>query len=291
MEPVLVSVICPVINRFYSIGLLNAMYKNTKEKNWELILILDDYPDYQDYPMKGNKHVFSMLKEIFRDKKNVKFLKSSDAKYEFDINDKTFRVAATTNWGAANADGRFLLISNDDWYYTPYWLENYLAIINKVDMNRTIIAAINLESWNICEKDDDPKEKMWNFLREAGRRYMFVSRDISTGIDETELIDFWKNTRMDIFDVELNCSGPLGNELPIFILRSIWDSMKGRKLNGCSNATTDFHDRLQSRGFTKIVPRNIYIYNFLNCDFDVGIPVNYNWDRKDFLDDKNTWCL
>ena len=283
MEPILVSVICPVINRFYSIGLLNAMYKNTKEKNWELILVLDDYSDYPDYPMKGNKHVFSMLKEIFREKKNIKFLKASESNYKFDISEKTFRIAAATNWGATNADGEYFLISNDDWYYTPYWLENYLTITNEVDMNRTIITAINLESWKIREQNADPKERMWNTLIEAGRRYFFTPRDIKDGVDETELIDYWKNTKMDISDIELNCSGPLGNELPIFILRSIWNSMNGRKLNGCGNATTDFHDRLKSRGFTKIVPRNIYIYNFLNYNFlGVGIPVNYNWERKDF---------
>jgi len=277
MEPILVSVICPVINRLFSVNLLNAMYENTKEKNWELILISDDYPDEGNYSLKESEHVFSMLKEIFKDRKNIKFLKSSDSKYEFDAHDKTFRVAAATNWGAANANGKYLLISNDDWYYTPYWLEIYLTIADKFDMNKTIIVSINLESWNICKKDDDPKERMWNTLIEAGRRYFFAPRDISNGVVETELIDYWINTKMDIVDVEFNCSGPLGSDTPIFILRNIWDSMNGRKLNGCGNTTTDFHDRLKGKKFTKIVPRNIYTYNMLN-----SIPINYDWDRKDF---------
>lgn len=280
-----VSVVCPVISRASAIGLLNAMYRNTEEKDWELIIITDDYPAPKDYcfSLKNNKFVFSMLREIFRDKENVKFLKASDSRYKFDASDKTFRVAAATNWGAANALGKYLFISNDDWYYTPFWLENYLAIANKVDMSRSVIVSTNIESWKICEQNADLKEKIWNTLIEAGRRYFFAPRDINDGVDESELVEYWKQTKIENYDIEENCYGPLGSDIPIFILRSIWNYMGGRKLNGCGNATTDFHDRLRSMGFTKIIPRNIYTYNILG----EAIPVNYDWNIKRFSNDKN----
>lgn len=282
MEQITVSVIIPITNRKCTPDYLNAMYKNTKEKDWELILITDDLLEEPiGYSLKGSDIIFSELKDLLGKNENVHFLKSSNSGYKIDATNKTFRISAAINYGATHAAGKYIFIASDDWYYSPYWLENYLDITKKVNMDKTVIVSINLESLKICEKDDDPKEKMWNTLIEAGRRYMFISRDISNGVDETELIKYFKDTKMDCFDVEMNCEGPLGNGAPIFMLKSNWDKLGGRKLSNCGNTEIDFIDRLKSMGFTKIVPRNIYTFNNLH-NRDNVIKINYNWDRKDF---------
>lgn len=258
MGEIKASVIVPVRNKKNSINILKNMWKRTNEKNCEMIIVFDNYAGRLDYGEPDEDLCVELIK-VFKGY-NVRVLRSSDSKYEFNHSEKTFRVAAAVNWGVQNATGKYVLISSDDYFYTHAWLEILLKLSERFDMKKTVLHPVNVESFEVCSGDTNIKEKMWSTLRETGRRYFFGN---TYPLTESKLIEYWNNTKMETFDLELNCGGPFGNTCPLFMLRSLWLSMDGRKLSRVSNSETEFHDRLKTMGVTKVIPRNVYIFNHL----------------------------
>lgn len=268
MNEIKVSVIVPTrIRRGCCINMLKNMWNRTEEKNWEMIIVFDDYPGSFGYG-EPDKGLYTELIENFKDNEKVQVLRSSDSKYEFDFSEKTGRIGAALNWGVQNTFGKYVLITSDDFFYTPSWLEILLKLSEQFDMKKIVINPVNVESFDFCDKNTDIKKKMWTTLREAGRRYFFGE---SFPLTESELIEYWNKTKMDTFDTELNCGGQFGSTGPLFMLRTLWLSMGGRNLNFVGHKETEFHDRLKAMAITKIIPRDVYSYNFtLNLTFDLA---------------------
>lgn len=273
MNEIKVSVIVPVRNKIYSVhsvNMIKSILKNADEENWEMIIVFDNYilPEGLDFIKsrsgQPDELLYRELIETFKANPSVRVLRSSDSKYKFDNSVKEFRIAAAINWGVQNAVGKYIFFTCDDLYHTPSWLKKIHKLSEQFDMSKTIINPVNVESFEVCDQDTDVKEKMWlqSYDDISGRRCFFSKIPRNVGISDLDLIKYWNLTKIDTFVEEKNCDGHLGNLAPLFMLKDLWISMGGRQFSDVNyESGTEFHDRLKNMGITKIIPRNVYIFN------------------------------
>lgn len=274
MDKVDVSVVIPTRWDRKTTNLLKYMWKSTNKKNWEMIIVFDDFPvDHPDI-LPPDELLYAELVETFRDNPNVKILRSADSKYKFDYYEKKFRTAGALNWGVEHTIGKYLFITYSDFFLTPLWLEALLKLSEQFDMKKTVINPVHLEDFLICDKNADVKKLMWTQPYEtASKRCFFSETTMEKGISELELIEYWNKTKSNTLVEEKDCNGLLGNSAPLFMLKELWTSIGGQKLNGDHSGERAFHDELKAMKITKIIPKNIYAFN-------VSLP--NKWEEKGY---------